>query len=149
MKFVYCDCRNQTMLRQQWQGLSPPVDSRVRTPPEKAARSCSKCNSRRDLLQNPIGTLVGTTAIAPKCEDVSLSENLRMGTCGVLISPSIRCRAPHCTINPDVCHEVLLLGRAGTPRELIGSSSLEQLRRGELFKRAHTDSLSIHPQDNS
>jgi hypothetical protein len=38
-----------------------------------------------DLLQNPIGTLVGTTAIAAKCEDLSLSENLGMGTRGVLI----------------------------------------------------------------
>jgi hypothetical protein len=75
----------------------------------KYARSCSKCNRRLDLLQNPIGTLVGTTAIAAKCEDVSLSENLSMGTRGVLILPSIRCRAPHCTINPDVCHEDLLL----------------------------------------
>ena len=61
------------------------ADSRVRTPPEKAERSCSKCNSRRDLLQNPIGTLVRATAIAAKCEDVSLSENLGMGTRGVLI----------------------------------------------------------------
>src|SRR5208282_1202076 len=94
----------------------PLADSRVRTPSEKAARSCSKCNSRRDLLQNPIGTLVGTTAIAAKCEDVSLSENLSMGTCGVLISPSIRCRASHCTINPDVCHELLLLGRGSDTR---------------------------------
>jgi len=92
------------------------ADSRVRTPPEKAERSCSKCNSRRDLLQNPIGTLVRATAIAAKCEDVSLSENLGMGTRGVLISPSIRCRASHCTINADVCHEVLLLGCRSEPR---------------------------------
>lgn len=57
-----------------------------------------------NLLQNPIGTLVGTTAIAAKCEDVSLNKNLGMGTRGVLISPSILGRAPHCAINPDVCH---------------------------------------------
>ena len=86
-----------------------------------------KCNSRRDLLQNPIGTLVGTTAIAAKCEDVSLSENLDMGTRGVLISPSIRCRASHCTINADVCHEVPLLGCGSDPRT-SGSDSLEPWR---------------------
>ena len=67
------------------EGTPPLADSRVRTPPEKAERSCLKCNSRRDLLQNPIGTLVGTTAIAAKCEDVSLSENLGVGARGVLI----------------------------------------------------------------
>jgi hypothetical protein len=69
------------------------------------------------FLQNPIGTLVGTTAIAAKCEDVSLSDNLGMGARGVLISPSIQCRASHCTINADVCHKALLLG-AGATREL-------------------------------
>jgi len=69
------------------------------------------------FLQNPIGTLVGTTAIAAKCEHVSLSDNLGMGARGVLISPSIQCRASHCTINADVCHEALLLG-AGATREL-------------------------------
>jgi hypothetical protein len=62
------------------------------------------------LSQNPIGTLVGTTEIAAKCEDVSLGENLGMGARGVLISPGIQCRASHCTINVDVCHEALLLG---------------------------------------
>ena len=104
------------IVRQRWQGLSLPTQG-LGTPPRKAERSCSKCDSRRDLLQNPIGTLVGTTSIAAKCEDVSLSENLGMGTRGVLISPSIRCRASHCTINADVCHEVLLLLR-GVTREL-------------------------------
>ena len=102
------------ILRQQWHGLSPLTDSRVRKPLTKAERSCLHAfmrNSRRDLLQNPIRTLVGTAAIAAKDEDVSLSDNLGMGTRGVLISPSIGCRASHCTITPDVCPEVLLLGR--------------------------------------
>jgi hypothetical protein len=98
-------------------GILPRLPTfRVRTPPEKTERSCFKRNSRRDLLQNPIGALVGTTTIAAKCEDVSLSENLAMGARGVLISPSIRCRASHCTINVDVCHEVLLVGCGGDPR---------------------------------
>ena len=74
------------------------ADSKVRRPPQKAARSCSKCNSCRDLLQSPIGTLVGTTAIAAKCEDVPLSESLSMGTRGVLILSSIRCRAPRLSL---------------------------------------------------
>ena len=89
----------------------------VGTPPEKAEHSCSRRNSRRDLLQNPIGTLVGTTAIAAKCEDVSLSECLGIGTRGVLISPSIRCRASHCTIIADVCHKFSCWA-AGATREL-------------------------------
>ncbi len=45
------------------------------------------------LLQGPIGTLVGTTAIATKHEDVAFVEDLGFGTCCVLVSPSIRCRA--------------------------------------------------------
>jgi hypothetical protein len=48
------------------------------------------------LLQGPIGTLVGTTAIATKHEDVAFVEDLGFGTCGVLVSPSIRCRASDC-----------------------------------------------------
>jgi hypothetical protein len=77
------------------------------------------------FLKNRIGTLVGTTAIAAKCEDVSLGENLGMGARGVLISPSIQCRASHCTINADVCHWASLLGCGSDPRN-SGSSSVEQ-----------------------
>src|SRR6476660_1526569 len=81
------------------------VSESDRNAARKAERSCSKCDSRRDLLQNPISTLIGTTAIAAKREDVSLSESLVIGTRGVLISPSIRCKASHCTTTTDVCHK--------------------------------------------
>ena len=83
------------------------------------------------FLQNPIGTFVGTTAIAAKYEDVSLSENLGMGARGVLISPGIQCRASHCTIN--VCHEALLLGCGSDPRT-SGSSSVEPWREENCSK---------------
>ena len=83
-------------------------------------------------MQNPVGTLVGTAAITAKCEDVSLSENLGVGTRGVLISPSIRCRASDCTINADVCHDVLL-GCGSDPRT-SGSSSLEPWREENRSK---------------
>jgi hypothetical protein len=65
--------------------------------------------NRRDLLQDPIGTLVGTVATTAKCEDVSLDNNLNILTSRVLISPSIWCGASNGTIHPYVCHEVLLL----------------------------------------
>ena len=103
------------------------------TSPEKAKHSCSKFNCRRDLLQNPIGTLVGTSAITAKCQDVSFTENLGMGARRVLISPSIQCRASHCTINADVCHEVPLLGCGCDPRT-SGSGSLEPRREGNRSK---------------
>jgi hypothetical protein len=74
-------------------------------------RSLSSGDSRRHLLQNPVGTLVGTVAIATKSEDSSLLNNLGRVTRRVLISPGIRCGASDCTINPYVCHEVLLLIR--------------------------------------
>src|SRR6478672_744186 len=116
--------------------------------PEKAERSCSRLNSRRDLLQNPIGTLVGTTAIAAKCEDVSLSESLGIGTRGVLIAPSIRCRASHCTITADVCHKFSSWA-AGAPRELRAASSLEpgreENRSKMLTSKAQTDSVQTRP----
>ena len=72
-------------------------------------RSLFNGNSRRHLLQNPVGTLVGTVAIAAKSEDRFLLDNLGRVTRRVLISPGIWCGASDCTIKPYVCHEVLLL----------------------------------------
>src|SRR5437660_8715695 len=56
-----------------------------------------------------------------------------MGARRVLISPSIQCRASHCTINADVCHEVPLLGCGCDPRT-SGSGSLEPRREGNRSK---------------
>ena len=72
-------------------------------------RSLFDGNSRRYLLQNPVGTLVGTTTIAAKPEDISLVDNLGRVTRRVLISTGIQRGASDCTINPYVCHEVLLI----------------------------------------
>ena len=53
-------------------------------------RSLFKGSSRRHLSQNPVGTLVGTVAIAAKSEDRALLDNLGRVTRRVLISPGIR-----------------------------------------------------------
>ena len=60
-------------------------------------------------MQNPVGTFVGTATIAAKYEDISLVDDLGRVTSRVLISPGIRCGASDCTIDPYVCHEVLLI----------------------------------------
>ncbi len=107
-------------------------------------RSLFSGNSRRHLLQNPVGTLVGTVVIAAKSEDRSLLDNLGRVTRRVLISPGIRCAASDCTIKPYVCQEVLLLlgcvrntrtcrqqhfGKEGVPETLIANISQETLAK--------------------
>jgi hypothetical protein len=49
------------------------------------------------FLQGPISAFVGTTGIGTSFEDIPFVENLDSATRGVLISPSIRCRASNCT----------------------------------------------------
>jgi hypothetical protein len=82
-------------------------------------------NSRRDLLQNPVGTLVGTAAIAAKCEDISLGDDLGRVTRRVLISPGVRGGASDCTINPYGYHQVLpVIGLREELADIVGNGSL-------------------------
>ena len=48
------------------------------------------------LLQGPVSTFVGTTAIRASFEDAPHVENLGPATRSVLIKPSIQCRASDC-----------------------------------------------------
>jgi len=100
-----------------------PPASRPRTPCS-TRRLLFNCNSRRHLLQKPVGTLVRTVAIVAKSEDRSLLNTPGRVARRVLISPGIGRGASNCAITLGVYHEVLL-SAAGTARERFGSSGLE------------------------
>ena len=101
-------------------------------------RSVINYKRRRNLLQNPVGTLVGTAPITAKCEDISFVDNFGVVTRRVLISSSIRCGTSDCTMDPYVRHEGLLIIGLREERRLIGNSNLDPWRQEELFNNAHS-----------